>query len=87
MLNDMTEKIDEILFEYICACCGHEDHVNMNIGTVCKNCNWEYDPDEEGDDPYAFGPNGTNVSEYHSAWVRAGKPKGLPRWRWKDEVN
>ena len=64
MLSDMSDKIDDILFEYICACCGHEDLVRMNLGTICKNCNWEYDPNEEGDDPYAFGPNGTNVSEY-----------------------
>lgn len=83
----MSERIDDILFEYVCACCGHGDLVPIYIGTVCKNCYWEYDPDEESDDPDAIGPNGTNVNEYHSAWVRAGKPKGLPRWRWKDEVN
>lgn len=78
---------EKILFEYLCACCGYKDHVHMNIGTVCRNCNWEYDPNEEGDDPYAIGPNGTNVDEYYSAWVRAGKPKGKPRWLWNDEVN
>lgn len=83
----MSDKIDDILFEYICACCGHEDLVHLNLGTICKNCNWEYDPDEESNNPMAIGPNGMTVSDYYSAWVRAGKPKGLSRWCWKDEVN
>lgn len=87
MLNDMSEKIDEILFEYFCACCGQEDYVHMNIGTICKNCNWEYDTEEESDDPLAIGPNGMTVSDYRGTWIRAGKPKGIPRWRWKEEVN
>jgi len=78
---------DNILFEYICSCCGHEDMVYYNIGTVCRNCNWEYDPNEEGDDPYAIGPNGCSVEEYYYAWERAGKPKGKARWEWSEEVN
>jgi len=78
---------DNILFEYICSCCGEEDMVHFNVGTVCKNCGWEYDPNEEGDDPYAIGPNGSNVDDYRAAWIRAGEPKGESRWQWSEEVN
>jgi hypothetical protein len=37
--------------------------------------NWEYDTEEESDDPLAIGPNGMTVSDYRGTWIRAGKPK------------
>lgn len=74
-------------FKYICACCEHEQYVNYNIGTICPTCNWEYNPDGEGDDPYMIGPNGCHVDSYRSVWIRAGKPIGKPRWLWNEEVN
>ena len=34
-----------------------------------------------------IGPNGCHVDSYRSAWIRAGKPIGKPRWLWNEEVN
>lgn len=84
----MTKKyVDEILFEYICFCCGDQQLVNYNIGTTCKNCGWEYSPEEEKNDHEAIGPNGCTIDEYRATWIRAGKPKGTPRRYWREEVN
>lgn len=76
-------------FQYFCDCCDHYIMVEspIFIGIVCPECNWEYDAEEQTNDPDAIGLNGLIVKEYRRAWIRAGMPRGKPRHLWPEEVN
>lgn len=54
---------------------------------TCPICNWIHSSSEETNESDAFGPNGMTLEEYQGRWKRAGKPKGIPWWKWQEEIN
>lgn len=73
------------MYKYTCPCCKHATEMKdagESMGHICRNCFWEEDEWEESNDPDCVGANGSTLDDYRNAWIAAGRPKNMPRWRW-----